>query len=128
MGGGLGDYARYGSIGISWVLTTAVYLYLGYRAGQWLDNRFGTAPVFFVLGMVMAIGLSLLTLTKDVMALDRALRRARGSDGQGHRTGVNRERKHFPYSGEVRGPDKPADESAGGTSSEESEDGGTRAR
>ena len=80
MGGGLGDYARYGSIGISWVLTTAVYLYLGYRAGQWLDNRFGTAPVFFVLGMVMAIGLSLLTLTKDVMALDRALRRARGSD------------------------------------------------
>lgn len=127
MGGGLGDYARYGSIGISWVLTTAIYLYLGYRGGQWLDTRFGTAPVFLVLGMVMAIGLSLLTLTKDVMALDRTLRK-RGTDGQGHRTGVNRERKHFPYSGEVRGPDEPADPWAGGTSSEESHDGGTRAR
>jgi len=127
VGGGLGDYARYGSIGISWVLTTAVYLYLGYRGGQWLDTRLGTAPIFVVVGMVVAIGLSLLTLTKELMTLEKSLRARQNNDGD-RRAGLNRERKHFPYPGEARDRDKPADATTGDTSSEDRNGWGTRAR
>ena len=34
----LGEYGKYASLGISLVLTTAVYLFLGYQAGTWLDG------------------------------------------------------------------------------------------
>lgn len=92
MRGGLGDFARYGSLGISWVLTTAVYLFLGYRGGQWLDERLGTGPIFLILGMILGAGLSLMTLTKELLALDKAFRDRRRPDaGAG-----DRERKHFP--------------------------------
>ena len=42
----LGEYGKYASLGISLVLTTAVYLFLGYRVGTWLDGRWGTEPTF----------------------------------------------------------------------------------
>ncbi|MBO8142653.1 MAG: AtpZ/AtpI family protein [Firmicutes bacterium] len=67
----LGDYGRYASLGISWVLATAVYLYLGYRAGRWLDGRLGSEPVFFVLGIVLGMVLSMLSLVKEVVALQQ---------------------------------------------------------
>lgn len=95
MARGLGDYAKYGSIGISWVLATGVYLYLGYRAGAWLDTRLGTAPVFLVGGVVMATGISLYSLVKELLAVDRAIRQRAAETGRGE-FGPARERKHFP--------------------------------
>ncbi|HLT58594.1 MAG TPA: AtpZ/AtpI family protein [Limnochordales bacterium] len=65
------DYGRYGTIGISLVLTTGVYIYLGYRVGTWLDERWQTAPVCMVLGIVLGMVLSMLSLVKEVMALQR---------------------------------------------------------
>lgn len=101
MAGGLGDYAKYGTIGISWVLSTAVYLYLGYRGGRWADARFDTAPIFMVMGIVAAAGMSLLSLTKELLALDKALRK-REAHGEGDGTDGDRERKHFPEFGPRR--------------------------
>lgn len=91
---GAGDYGRYGSIGISLVLTTAVYIYLGYRAGTWLDERSQTAPVFMVLGIVLGMVLSMLSLVKEVMALQRS--GAESRPGGGHTRVRDREKENFP--------------------------------
>jgi len=91
---GAGDYARYGSIGISLVLSTAVYIYLGYRAGTWLDERWQTAPVFMVLGIVLGMVLSMLSLVKEVMALQRSGPGSR--PGGGHTRVRDREKENFP--------------------------------
>lgn len=98
MAGGLGDYAKYGSIGISWVLATGVYLYLGYRGGAWLDARLGTSPVFLVGGVVLATATSLYSLVKELLAVDRAIRR-RAAGPEAGPSDPARERKHFPDDG-----------------------------
>lgn len=72
MNKGYYDYAKYGSIGISWVLSTSIYLYLGYKGGAYLDSEFGSAPIFLLIGLLMGIGLSLRTLISEVLALTGA--------------------------------------------------------
>ena len=63
------DFAKYGSIGISWVLSTSIYLYLGYKGGTYLDGKLGSAPIFLLLGLLLAIGLSVGSLIGEIVAL-----------------------------------------------------------
>lgn len=94
------DYARYGSVGISWVLSTSIYLYLGYKGGTYLDDRLESAPVFLLVGLLLAIGLSLRMLVTEILTLtqetakrqhtpdDRALDREKSNNpGPGQSTG-----------------------------------------
>lgn len=104
-----GEYGRYGSIGISLVLTTAVYIYLGYRAGTWADERWQTAPVGMVLGIVLGMVLSMLSLVKEVMALQRSGRSSQRSAGGSARV-RDRENENFP---EGDGPPGPGGSPAG---------------
>lgn len=53
----LREYTEYGTIGIAWVAGTVFYVYIFRKAGQWLDQRLGTAPIFLVLSLIVAIGL-----------------------------------------------------------------------
>lgn len=71
MSKGYVDFAKYGSIGISWVITTSVYLYLGYKGGTYLDNKFESAPIFMLVGLVAGIGLSFVSLMKEIVALTK---------------------------------------------------------
>jgi hypothetical protein len=66
---GLYQFAKYSGIGLSWVLTTAAYLYLGYTAGNWVDVRLRTTPAFLLVGTILAMLLSLWTLVAEVRAL-----------------------------------------------------------
>lgn len=76
------DFAKYGSIGISWVLSTSIYLYLGYKGGTYLDERFESAPVFLLIGLVVAIGLSFASLMAEILALAKETsKRQPPSDG-----------------------------------------------
>ena len=91
----LGEYGKYASLGISLVLTTAVYLFLGYRAGTWLDGRWGTEPTFLIVGIVLGMILSVVSMVKELMML-RASRdrpRARKTNGP---VGRDSEKKNFP--------------------------------
>jgi ATP synthase protein I len=63
------EYAKYGSMGISLVLTTSLYLYLGYVGGRWLDRRLHAEPWFFICGLLLALALSLRSLVAQVSAL-----------------------------------------------------------
>lgn len=66
------DFAKYGSIGIAWVLSTSIYLYLGYKGGTYLDQRMSSAPLFMVTGLLLGIALSLKSLVTQVLELTEA--------------------------------------------------------
>ncbi len=86
------QFAKFSGIGISWVLTTGVYLYLGYTAGNWVDARLGTPPVFLLVGALLAVLLSLWTLFNDV----RALTKIPGDYGTRTERTTKRDRKDPP--------------------------------
>ena len=46
---------RYIYFGISFGLTMAAGLYLGYQGGLWLDARFSTEPIFTLLGLLLGV-------------------------------------------------------------------------
>jgi len=89
---GFGDYAKYGSLGISLAVTTAIYLFLGYRGGLWLDQRLGTEPVFLLLGIVLGMVLSLVSFAKEILALARDRRGMPSREGDNG--GGFREKEH----------------------------------
>jgi hypothetical protein len=66
---GLVQFAKYSGMGLSWVLTTIAYLFLGYRAGNWADVRLRTAPVFLLAGILLAMLLSGWTMATEIRAL-----------------------------------------------------------
>lgn len=61
-------YPAYLNLLFSHGLTTAVTLYLAVRGGVWLDNRFGTSPLFLALLSVLVVVANLHLLIKDIMA------------------------------------------------------------
>lgn len=64
---------KYINFGLSFGLTMAITLYLLYQGGKWLDNRFGSAPVFTFLGIVLAIAAVFKRLFTDIRMLDKDL-------------------------------------------------------
>lgn len=98
----LGEYSKYASLGISLVLTTAVYLFLGYRAGIWLDARWETAPTFMVVGIVLGMVLSVVSLVKELLVLTKpGEASATPSDKIAH--APDSEKNNFPKGGGVSG-------------------------
>lgn len=98
----LGEYGKYASLGISLVVTTAVYLFLGYRAGVWLDDRWGTEPVFLLVGIVLGMVLSVVSLVKELFALERSSRTSRRPEG-GETYARDSEKKNFPKGDDFSG-------------------------
>lgn len=51
--------ARYASRLTSAVLAKVLFVYGGFRLGEWADARFGTSPVFMALGLFVTFGLGI---------------------------------------------------------------------
>ncbi|MDI3279834.1 MAG: AtpZ/AtpI family protein [Bacillota bacterium] len=64
-------YAKYANIALSFGVTTAVSILLGYWGGNWVDRRLGTFPIFMVLGVLLGVGASFKSLFDLVAALER---------------------------------------------------------
>lgn len=60
-GPGAGAYANFG---LQFVVALLVFLWLG----QWLDRRFGTAPVFLLVGVFAGAGGSFYAMYRKLMA------------------------------------------------------------
>lgn len=60
-GPGAGAYAGFG---LQFVVALLVFLYLG----QWVDRRFGTSPVFLVIGIFVGAGGSFYAMYRKLMA------------------------------------------------------------
>lgn len=102
MNKGYFEYAKHGSIGISWVLTTVIYFYLGYKGGMYLDGRFDSAPLFLLVGMLGAVALSMWSLVSGI----QSLLAGSGSVGGGDKRVPDREKSNKDAGGtkETRDP------------------------
>lgn len=66
-------YAKYGNIALSFGLTLVFAVGGGAWAGQWLDRRLGSFPVFLVVGLLAGVSLafrSLFEMLKSMEELD----------------------------------------------------------
>jgi len=63
------DYARYGNFAVSFGVTLVVSLLLGFWGGSWLDNRFGTSPVFLIVGILLGVFVSFKSLLTELQVL-----------------------------------------------------------
>lgn len=90
------DYAKYGSIGISWVLATSIYFYLGYKGGTYLDARLNSAPIFLLIGLLGAVALSLRMLISDIIEMVSKSKDRQDQDGadQSYTSAPDREKNN----------------------------------
>jgi F0F1-type ATP synthase assembly protein I len=73
----LTDYANYASLALSFGILMAGSLFFAYLAGNWLDRRFNTAPLFLAMGMALGAVYSLYAI------VDRLRYYSRQSEQQG---------------------------------------------
>jgi F0F1-type ATP synthase assembly protein I len=73
-----GSLARYAGIGIQFAVAIVVFLFLG----QWLDRKFGTSPVFLMLGVFVGGGAAFYGMYRKLMADQEAAEEARKKGGR----------------------------------------------
>lgn len=86
-------YSRWAAFGINWVVTSVVYVFLGFYGGRWIDDRLATGPLFLVLGLLGGVGMSLWGLLSSVASFAASEEKRRGSAPP---SGKDRERDNFP--------------------------------
>ena len=64
-------YAKYVNFAVSFGVTMAACLLLGFFGGRWLDRKLGTAPVFLVLGLLAGTAMAFYSMLKELQALNR---------------------------------------------------------
>lgn len=72
--------AKFAGVGLQFAVTLLVCLWIG----NWLDRRFGTAPVFLYVGVFLGAGAAFYSMYRQLMAnleRDEAARRARKRAG-----------------------------------------------
>jgi len=57
--------------GLSFGIAMAVTMYVLYLCGKWLDERFGTEPIFMLTGIVLSIAVSFIRMIAEVRTLDK---------------------------------------------------------
>jgi ATP synthase protein I len=75
---GDGALARYAGVGIQFAAAVILFLF----AGQWLDRRLGTSPVFLMLGVFVGAGAAFYSMYRKLMA-DQEARKKDKRPGQG---------------------------------------------
>lgn len=67
----------FAGFGIQFVVALLLFLYLG----QWVDRRFGTAPLFLVLGVFVGAGASFYSMYRGLTAAQRRAREEKERPG-----------------------------------------------
>ena len=67
------NLGQYAGLGLQFAASILLFLYLG----QWLDRRFGTAPVFLLLGVFLGAGGSFYSMYRRLMAAQEREERER---------------------------------------------------
>jgi F0F1-type ATP synthase assembly protein I len=60
---GLGTAGKYAGIGIQFAASIVLFLY----AGQWIDRRLGTAPIFLIVGVFVGATAAFYSIYKRLM-------------------------------------------------------------
>jgi F0F1-type ATP synthase assembly protein I len=56
--------AKYAGIGLQFAISIIVFLF----AGQWLDRKFGTSPIFLMLGVFVGAGAAFYSMYRKLMS------------------------------------------------------------
>lgn len=59
--------ATYAGVGLQFAISLLLFLY----AGQWLDRRLGTSPLFLLLGVFVGAGASFYSMYSKLMAAQK---------------------------------------------------------
>ncbi len=65
------NYARYANFAISFGITMALSIFLGFYGGSWLDRRFGTSPWFLLTGILLGVAVSFKALLSELTVLQK---------------------------------------------------------
>jgi F0F1-type ATP synthase assembly protein I len=66
-GQGASSMAEFAGVGFQFALSILLFLYVG----KWIDGRFGTAPIFLVLGVFLGAGIAFYNMYRRLMAAQR---------------------------------------------------------
>jgi F0F1-type ATP synthase assembly protein I len=58
------------AVSTSYAGTMLVSMYLGYRFGNYVDGRLGSAPIFLIVGLLLSIVLGMYTVVKEILYFD----------------------------------------------------------
>jgi F0F1-type ATP synthase assembly protein I len=58
------------AVSTSYAGTMLVSMYLGYRIGNYVDGRLGSAPIFLIVGLLLSIVLGMYTVVKEILYFD----------------------------------------------------------
>lgn len=75
-GKSLGAAGKYAGLGMQFVVSILLFLYLG----QWLDRRLGTAPLFLYVGVFTGAGAAFYSMYRMLMADQRREEAARARE------------------------------------------------
>jgi F0F1-type ATP synthase assembly protein I len=64
---GAGSAAEFAGLGLQFALAIIVFLY----AGQWLDRRLGTSPLFLIVGVFVGAGGAFFSMYRRLTAAQR---------------------------------------------------------
>ncbi|HHW07089.1 MAG TPA: AtpZ/AtpI family protein [Clostridia bacterium] len=64
-------YAKYANFAVSFGVTMAASLFLGFYGGRWLDRKLGTEPLCLVLGLLGGAAMAFYSMLKELQALDK---------------------------------------------------------
>ncbi|MGI6551804.1 MAG: AtpZ/AtpI family protein [Clostridia bacterium] len=64
-------YSKYASFAVSFGVTMAASIFLGYFGGSWLDGKLGTGPIFLVIGLLLGVAVAFYSLFKELKTLER---------------------------------------------------------
>ncbi|WP_258358842.1 AtpZ/AtpI family protein [Moorella sulfitireducens] len=65
------DYARYANMAFSFGVTMTAAILLGLYGGLWLDRRWGTSPLFLLLGVFLGIGVAFRSILSELRVLEK---------------------------------------------------------
>jgi ATP synthase protein I len=62
--------ANYANLAVSFGVMMCVSVFLGFLAGNWLDQRFHSAPIFLVIFIILGVFLGFYSLIKEILLLE----------------------------------------------------------
>lgn len=72
------------SFASAWAISAGIYIVLGLVGGLWVDRRFGTAPLFLLIGLFGGIVMSFYSIYRELVLLRQArAERRRGARSEG---------------------------------------------
>lgn len=80
--GSMRGHLKYINLALTFGITSAISIYLGFLGGSWLDRRLGTNPWLMFLGVILGIVTSFRVMLRETLAAVEPPRKDDGEKGR----------------------------------------------